>query len=243
MENTIVFVPTYHAEKTITNVLSDTLKFSRPCRVKEILVIDDRSTDGTFNIVKKIRKGYKNMTIIRNEQNLGYGGNLKKGLDYAIKKNYSILITLHGDGQYFPKEMHNLLDKIAASPDIALVIGSRFNENLLNSNMPYYKRIGNKILTFILNLVCNTSFSETHSGFRAYRLCFVKKINYSKFSNDHLFDTQILCDLISKGYKVLETNCSTIYNANTRSMSFLDDCNYALGIFAYLVSNSIKGLK
>ena len=243
MENVIVFILAYHAEKTISGVLLDTVKFGRFCGIKEILAIDDRSTDGTFSIMKRIRKGRKNITIIRNEQNLGYGGNLKKGLDYAIKKNYPILITLHGDGQYFPREMHNLLEKLNIDPDIALVMGSRSNRNLLNSNMPYYKRIGNKILTFILNTVYNTSFSESHSGFRAYRLCFIKKIDYSKFSNDHLFDTQMLCGLISKGYKVSEADCSTIYNTDTRSMSFVDDCNYAFGIFTYLVSNFIKGLK
>ena len=232
MESIVIFIPAYEAEKTIEQVLID---IPKPIynRIEEILLIDDGSKDRTFEIANKLKKRFGKLTVLKNEKNMNYGGNLKKGYNYAISKNYDILITLHGDGQHFPQDIPKLLQKFDEDKDLALVFGSRFNKYISKSRMPLYKYIGNKILTFLLNLNYGTNLSEFHSGFRVYRLQFLKKINYNRFSDRHLFDTQLLSHFIYNKFKIGEIPCATIYGPTTRSMSFFDCCLYIIPLINY----------
>ncbi|MEK6821419.1 MAG: glycosyltransferase, partial [archaeon] len=95
-----IVVVAYFAEKTLERVLEqippDVTK-----RCAEIIVLDDASTDRTYEVGLECKKkwGWKNLTIIKNEKNLGYGGNQKKGYFHCIEKGYDVVAMLHGDAQ------------------------------------------------------------------------------------------------------------------------------------------------
>ena len=93
----------------------------------EILVIDDQSEDKTFEESEVFAAGGANefkITVLFNPENQGYGGNQKVGYHYAIKNGFDFVALIHGDGQYAPEELPNLIKPLASGKADA-VFGSR----------------------------------------------------------------------------------------------------------------------
>lgn len=175
-------------------------------------MFDDCSTDKTILIAKETAKSFSyNLKIIKNIYNLGYGGNQKISYRYAIENNFDVVVMIHGDGQY-PPEFINELIKIYDNKTIA-VFGSRINNsyNALKMGMPLYKYIGNKILTKILNKIINMKLLEFHSGLRSYDVNALKKINFEANTNNFHFDTEIIIQLNDIEGKIKEINIPTKY--------------------------------
>ena len=107
----LIFIVAYNHENFISSVLE-----RLPEEIKNsdfhILVIDDASEDNTFNTAINWANKNKNIgiTVLKNKKNLGYGGNQKVGFRYAIENNFSNLILLHGDGQYAPEIIADLMN-------------------------------------------------------------------------------------------------------------------------------------
>ena len=111
----LILVTAFNVENFIEKVilrLPDKLKKSQ--LDFEILIIDDASNDNTLKEIISIRDKYKdyNITCLSNKVNLGYGGNQKIGYHYAIKNNFDYVILLHGDGQYAPEKILDMLDPL-----------------------------------------------------------------------------------------------------------------------------------
>lgn len=210
-----IFIIAYEAVKTFIKAY-ERIPDSVKREASEIYVFDDASTDNTYlaavgyKYVNKIKK----LNIYRNRKNLGYGGNQKKGYQYAINKGYDVVVMLHGDAQYAPEKLPRLLAPFRNNvPDLGLVFGSRMLGDPLTGGMPYYKFLGNKLLTLMENKVLGTKFSEFHSGYRAYNCHILKQIPFQKLSNDFHFDTEIIIQLLSKGFKIKEVPIPTHYGS------------------------------
>ena len=128
--------------------------------------------------------------------NLGYGGNQKIGYYYAIKGNFDYVILLHGDGQYAPEKILDMLNPLINNEADA-VQGSRMIKKFdtLKGKMPIYKFIGNIALTTIQNFLTKLNLTEYHSGYRSYKVSALKEIPFQLNSNQFHFDTQILIQL------------------------------------------------
>ena len=215
-KNLLIFVVAYNAETTIKSVVSRIPEeFSKKYNL-EILIIDDSSKDKTFEISKKLKEFYKKQRIkikvYYNPTNQGYGGNQKIGYHYAIKNNFDYVVLLHGDGQYAPECLPELL-KSVDKKEFDVVIGSRMvNKKLaLKGGMPFYKFVGNIILTTIQNFLLGTNLSEFHSGYRIYSVNSLKKIPFHFNTNDFHFDTEILIQLLTNKEKIKEISVPTFY--------------------------------
>ena len=214
MENRIlIFIVAYNAETTIDKVLSR-ISIDPEIFDVEILVIDDASEDSTFEQAlrfKKLDSRYR-FTPLRNPVNQGYGGNQKLGYTYAINKKYDTVVLLHGDGQYAPECIHNLIEPILKGKADA-VFGSRMKKKgeALKGGMPLYKFLGNRILSGIQNFLLGTKFSEFHSGYRAYSVSALKVIPFEFNTNDFHFDTQIIVQLLAAKMRILEKPIPTYY--------------------------------
>ena len=164
----LVFIVAYNAERTIQTVLQRI-----PPALAEhdthILIIDDSSNDRTFERARQFENAPFPVTVLSNPVNQGYGGNQKIGFHYAIREKFDFVALVHGDGQYAPERLPDLLQPLIAGEADA-VFGSRMmgHRAALQGGMPFYKFIGNKILTRIQNAVLGTSLSEFHSGYRLY---------------------------------------------------------------------------
>ena len=139
----LIFIVAYNHENFIEKVL-ERLPKSIFLENYEILIVDDASIDKTFEIAKNWSKNNKKIKIrtLKNIKNYGYGGNQKIGMQYAIKYNFDNLILLHGDGQYAPEILHDLL-KYHIREKAALTLGSRMihKKNALKGNI-LYKFVG-----------------------------------------------------------------------------------------------------
>ncbi len=133
-------------------------------KAEEIYIFDDCSNDNAYyaGMGYKLLNKLDKLNIYTNEKNLGYGGNKKRGYQYAIKKEYDIVVMLHGDVQYAPEKITELIKPLIEDKADA-VFGSRILGNPVKGGMPLCKYIGNRILTKIENFGLGTNLSEFHT--------------------------------------------------------------------------------
>ncbi len=227
-----IFIPCYYAETTIQKVLSRIpRKFLE--KVHEILIIDDASRDKTYEkaLEYKKKKGLDKLKIIKNNYNLGYGGNQKKAYNYCIKNNFDVVIMVHGDLQY-PAEMTPQIFEKIKNADMA--IGSRIAGDPFKGKMPIWKFIANKFLTFLENKKFKLNLTEYHSGFRAFNVHALKEIDFNANSNNYIFDQQIISQLVKKKKKFAEIPIPTYYGPGSHKISFLKSSRYGLEILKLL---------
>lgn len=208
-----VLVVAYNAETTLRWVL-DRIPDSLRSELVEVLVMDDHSVDGTFNVAHEYAADDAGipLTIIRHEQNLGYGGNQKAGYRYAIDHGWDVVVMLHGDGQYAPEKMPELIEPLA-DPVVDAVFGSRMLDpgGARRGGMPMYKYLGNRILTRTQNAIAGVKLSEWHSGYRAYRVSALAELPFVGNSDGFDFDTEIILQLIGARKRIVEVAIPTYY--------------------------------
>jgi len=211
----LIFVVAYNAERTLENVLSRIPASLADDYDVEILAIDDASGDRTFEVGQQIKTAQSlsfPLKVLFNPINQGYGGNQKIGYHYALTNNFDFVALVHGDGQYAPEALPELLKPLAEGAADA-VFGSRMLNRgaALKGGMPLYKFVGNKILTWCQNRLLQTEFSEFHSGYRVYSMAALKKIPFDRNTNDFHFDTEIIIQLLIAGMRVRELPIPTYY--------------------------------
>lgn len=207
-----VLVVAYNASSTLVSTL-ERLPESFRRSVDHILVSDDCSQDDTYEVGLRFANGSTlPMTVIRHEQNLGYGGNQKAGYEWAISHGLDVVVLLHGDGQYAPECIEDLVTPLVAGEADA-VFGSRMmiKGGARAGGMPLYKYVGNRVLTRFQNSLAGLELSEWHSGYRAYRVEALKTLDLDSFTNDFDFDTEIILGLHSQGMRIAEVPIPTYY--------------------------------
>jgi len=209
-----LFVVAYQAEEHIDGVLRRIPGWVERA-LAEIYMIDDDSDDNTVTIAQNAHTptDCPLFYVYRTPYNQGYGGNQKLGYRYALKKEFDIVVLLHGDGQYAPEQLPSILAPYADGADA--VFGSRFLKpgDALRGGMPLYKWIGNRILTGLQNAVMGTHLSEWHSGYRSYRTSALQAIPFAKNSSWFDFDTDIIVQLLDAGCRIEEAPIPTYYGA------------------------------
>lgn len=211
----LIFIVAYNAEKTIESVLQRIPGSLQGDYDIEILIIDDSSQDDTFKrgqLAKRAGLTPFPLTVLYNPVNQGYGGNQKIGFHYAVEHGFDWVALVHGDGQYAPECLPDLV-AVLASGQAEAVFGSRMLEKraALKGGMPKYKYVGNKILTTFQNKLLGSHLSEFHSGYRLYAIEALKKIPFALNSNDFHFDTEIIIQLLFARQRIKELPIPTFY--------------------------------
>lgn len=208
-----IFIVAYNASSTLAKVL-DRIPESVWARVEEVFVFDDESRDDTFQVGMDYKRDNQrtNLHVFRNDENQGYGGNQIRGYQYAIQRGFDIVALLHGDGQYAPEALPQLLAPLERG-DADAVFGSRMAipGAALAGGMPLYKYVGNRILTTFENAMLGMDLTEFHSGYRLYSMAALKDIPFEKNTNDFHFDTQIIIQLHAAHKRILEIPIPTYY--------------------------------
>jgi glycosyltransferase involved in cell wall biosynthesis len=209
-----ILVVAYNAQST----LRDTVRRIPPAvmaKIDEIFVFDDASSDNTFAVGQAIQGEEFHdgkLSIYRNPVNLMYGGNQRRGYQYAIEKGLDIVVLLHGDGQYAPEIMQDLLTPLETQ-QAEMVMGSRMlvPGAARRGKMPLYKYVGNKTLTWTENKLAGTRLSEFHSGYRAYSVQALRTIPLDSMTTNWHFDTQIILEFLKQGSRITEVPIPTYY--------------------------------
>jgi glycosyltransferase involved in cell wall biosynthesis len=211
----LVLVVAYNAETTIRTVLGRIpAALARDYDV-EILVIDDSSQDRTFETSRDaLRDGVVPypLHVLFNPVNQGYGGNQKIGYHFAIQNGFDFVALLHGDGQYAPEVLPDLVRPLREGAADA-VFGSRMIEPgaARRGGMPLYKFLGNRVLTWFQNRALGSRLSEFHSGYRVYATRALLQIPFALNTNDFHFDTEIIVQLLRARLRLKELPIPTYY--------------------------------
>ena len=179
----LILIVAYNAETTISQVL---VRVPRQLATEydvEVLVLDDSSQDRTFEQTRHVqRDGVMPfpLHVLFNPVNQGYGGNQKIGYHYALERGFDFVALVHGDGQYAPECLPELVRPLRDGEADA-VFGSRMLEKggARRGGMPLYKFVGNRILSWFQNRMLGTALSEFHSGYRVYSVAALAKIPFA----------------------------------------------------------------
>jgi len=240
----LILIVAYNHEKFIKNVLE---RISTTLTKKydvEILINDDSSTDKTVRYAQEFIKLNTNnlfkYKILSNPGNQGYGGNQKIGYEYAIKNNFDFVALVHGDGQYAPESLQELIEPLNSNT-VDAVFGSRMmtKGGALRGGMPFYKFVGNKILTFFQNSLFSTKFTEFHSGYRVYKISSIKKIPYVLNANDYSFDNEIIAQFLLAKLTIKELPIPTYYGDE---ISYVNGLKYAYQVFITNLKAKLQGV-
>jgi glycosyltransferase involved in cell wall biosynthesis len=233
-----ILVVAYNAESTIESTLKR-IPQEFVSEIYSILISDDRSRDLTSARASKFADNSRlPIQVVSQPINLGYGGNQKFGYSWAIKNDWDVVVLLHADGQYAPEFLAQILKPIIEDNADA-VFGSRMlnKRDALKGGMPKYKWIGNQILTYIQNKLTKQNFSEWHSGYRAYKVEALKKINLGNLSNGFRFDTQIILELLATKQRISEIPIPTFYGDE---VSHVNGLEYAREIIWDTIRHRVK---
>lgn len=226
-------MPAYNAARTIKKTYQAIPKDL----VDKVLVVDDASADKTVKIAKKLK-----LETFIHPVNLGYGGNQKTCYWEALKYNPDIVVMIHPDYQYDPRLLPDLLKPIFDGRfDIMLGSRIRARGEALAGGMPWWKYLANRFLTLIENIVLGLTLSEFHTGFRAYSKKVLDSVPFGRFSNDFVFDQQILISSISYGFKIGEIPVPVRYFPEASSINFVRSLRYGLltlwTLFLFILHN------
>ena len=155
----LAIVPAYNEEATVASVVDD---LRRHAPDFDVLVIDDGSTDGTTACARAA-----GATVLRMPFNVGIGGTVQAGYQYAMEQGYSYAVQVDGDGQHDACEIPKLFERLCEPPDVHMVTGSRFlcvDEEGHRSTRS--RRLGIRIFARVLSMLTGQPVTDPTSGFR-----------------------------------------------------------------------------
>lgn len=216
----IAVMPAYNAEKTLERTYKDVPKGL----ISEFILVDDKSSDRTVEIAKKL-----GLTVISHKNNTGYGGNQKTCYKEALKRYADIVVMIHPDYQYDSSLTQELVSPIEKGR-FDIMFGSRIRtrREALDGGMPYIKYLINRIMTLVENLILGVNFTEHFSGFRAYSAEVLKNLPFNDFSDDFVFDQELMISAIAYGFKISEYPVPVRYFSESSSIRFLAGSKFLL---------------
>ena len=222
-----VVMPAYNAEKT----LQHTIKDFPPDFVNKIILVDDGSSDKTVAIAKRLK-----LTVFEHPNNLGYGGNQKTCYWEALKDNPDVVVMIHPDYQYDSSRIIELVSPILRG-DYDLMFGNRIRtrQEALSGGMPFIKYALNRFFCIVENIVLGANFSEYFSGMRAYSSRLLKSVPFQRFSNDFVFDQQMMICAYARGFKISQIDIPVRYFSEASSIQFAKGSKFLLQTLSLLV--------
>jgi glycosyltransferase involved in cell wall biosynthesis len=222
----VVIMPAYNAAKTLRMTY---MELPRDV-VDMVLLVDDASSDETVEIARQL-----NLELFIHNRNYGYGGNQKTCYAEALKANADIVVMVHPDYQYDPTCLPRIIQPIEdGSADV--VLGSRLMSiSPVKQGMPWWKYLGNRVLTRVENAAFGLRLSEYHTGYRAFSRQALETINFQMNSDRFIFDQEVIAQIVAAGFRITEVSVPTRYFPEASSASFVDSSRYGLGIL-WLVS-------
>ena len=158
-----IVIPVFNEEKTIVSVLNKLNSECRSIKDKNIIVVDDGSKDQTPLLLKNNSELYSKLII--SEKNLGKGGAIILALE-SIKTGY--VLIQDADLEYDPAEIPRLWN-LVTSNDIDVLLTTRMSGSPLTRVHYFWHKLGNKLITFMFNIMNNTTFTDIYSGYIIFR--------------------------------------------------------------------------
>jgi len=195
-----IIIPVYNEEKTIGEIIFRVLRLKIPKIKKEIIVVDDGSTDKTKKILEGFKRKKSEIKIFTHSRNQGKGAAVQNGLKKATG---DLILIQDADLEYSPEDIPKLLKPILRNK-AEVVYGSRFTGE--HRNLFFWHMLGNKFLNFLVNLLYNTTLSDMEVGYKLFRREVLEGIILRE--KRWGFDPEITCKILKKGIKIYEVPIS-----------------------------------
>lgn len=217
-------MPAYNAAET----LERTIREIDLDLVDKIIVVDDCSKDKTAEEIDRLKVDYPIQKYVHQE-NKGYGGNQKSCYRLAVEEGADIVIMVHPDYQYTPKLIPAIVGMLSSGLFDVCLASRILGGKALEGGMPLIKYIANRALTFIQNICLGNKLSEYHTGYRAFKVEVLKKIDFYSMSDDFIFDNEFLVACHIEKFKIGELTCPTKYFPEASSINLWRSSVYAIG--------------
>lgn len=196
-----IVVPVYNEENTITEILARIIAVKLPFE-KEIIVVNDCSTDRTMELLSNYAANCSNIKVISHQTNMGKGAALRTGFAIA---NGDIVIVQDADLEYDPQEYPKLLKPIL-DKKADVVYGSRFRGEGPHRVLFYWHYVGNKILTYMSNIFTNLNLSDMETCYKAFRRTVLSQIDIKE--NRFGFEPEITAKVARCKCRIYEVGIS-----------------------------------
>jgi glycosyltransferase involved in cell wall biosynthesis len=192
-----VIMPCYNEADTLAEILAQVQAVEID---KEIIAVDDHSSDDTYRMLCEAAAHYSNMIIIRHPTNRGKGAAVRSGIARA---RGAITIVQDADLEYDPNDYHELIRPIVDGR-VNVVFGSRFMGR--HTGMYFWNAIGNKGLTFLTNLLFNSWISDMETCYKAIRTEILRDLHLQ--SSDFRIEPEITAKVLKRGHRIYEVPVS-----------------------------------
>jgi glycosyltransferase involved in cell wall biosynthesis len=187
-------VPAYNEAATIVDVLQ---RVSALDLEKQIVVVDDGSTDGTGDLAERWRDGRDDVVVVRQE-NRGKGAAIRTAIPHA---DGDIAVIQDADAEYDPVDVPALIEPIArGAADV--VFGSRLSGGRPQRAYLFWHLVGNRFLTLLTNLLYNTTLSDMETGYKAFRIEVLRSLDLRQ--DDFGIEPEITAKVCKRKLRVYE---------------------------------------
>jgi len=195
MKKITVLIPIFNEVNTLEIILKKVEEANFGGLEKEIILIDDFSTDGTREILEKLKDKYK---IFYHDKNMGKGAALRTGFEHVTG---DIVVIQDADLEYEPVDYEPLI-KLILEDKADVAYGSRLSGGKPSRSFMFTHLLGNKLLTLITNVLYNTTLTDMETCYKAFKTEFIKGIEIK--SNRFDFEPEITAKVLKRGARLYE---------------------------------------
>ncbi len=197
-----ILIPVYNEAGTIREILQQVDAAPSAGLAKELIVVDDGSTDGTREVLESLPPLSSRSQILFHARNMGKGAALRTGLTYA---GGDIILIQDADLEYDPREYPELLAPILASR-ADVVYGSRLRGGKPARDFSLLYLWGNKFVTLATNLLYGSALTDMETCYKVFRADVIKNIQIR--ANRFDFEPEITAKVLRRGHKIVEVPIS-----------------------------------
>jgi glycosyltransferase involved in cell wall biosynthesis len=229
---TLIAVPVYNEQRYVQRVLELIQEYAPP--PKQILVIDDGSTDATPTLLAHFP-----VEVIRHAKNRGYGRSMQDAFRWAAVDDFDWVITMDCDEQHEPAAIPRFMEAILRD-DLDVVSGSRYIVSETDAdNPPPDRRAINGQITREINERLGMSLTDSFCGFKAYRVEAVRSLSLDV--DGYAFPMQFWVQAVAAGLRIGEIPVKLIYNDLNRSFGGpLDDAQVRLNHYRCILHRELR---
>ena len=229
---TLIAIPVYNEQRYVQRVLELVLDFAPP--PKQVLVIDDGSTDATPTLLAQFP-----VEVIRHSRNRGYGRSMTDAFRWAAVDSFDWVITMDCDEQHEPAAIPRFMEAIERN-DLDVVSGSRYMaDSGCGDNPPADRRAINGQITEELNTRLGLKLTDSFCGFKAYRVSALKNLDLE--TDGYAFPMQFWVQAVAEGLRIGEIPVKLIYNDLNRSFGGpLDDPQVRLNHYRCILHRELR---